>query len=325
MLADSVSRIIIFYHITVVLSRICLQGEIKKYKGKIQMKSISYFVLPNEAIELYASRTISAVDLTVYCYLHSLRREYDGVCVSRKQIAAACGLCENTATAAVNRLYNCGLILDIIIEETKEIKKYKTAVYRLKPLPSSNSGSGFCFVPRGIFTYRGISPKMFAVFFFMCMAQHLGYGKSWNSYNNIRERLGFCENQLSEVKRLVNALAEVGVVAKTVRKIKQVFIKNIYRVRGFASFDTGTKTKKKAKENRSAANRARFKTIANKKTSISKSKVIIPRFFYNVKPFQQLFFSPWGVGCEFAYNILTKKVGGKNPAYSAVRQKKRNE
>jgi len=192
-------------------------------------------VLPNEVIDLYRLREISAVDVAVYSALCSLRREYDGVRVSQKRLAFMCGIkSEKTIAASVHRLYLCGLIKNVIIETVNHWKKYKTSIYCLKPLPDS----GFFFVPRQIFRMTRITPKMFAVYFFLCCANHCEYGKSWNSYGDLCVKMGFGKGQRSEVMRLIGELVERGLLKKTVRRIKGVYVDNIYRITGFDGIST---------------------------------------------------------------------------------------
>jgi len=189
----------------------------------------SYFVMSNEVMERYRCREISAVDVAVYSALCNLRREYDGVRVSRKRLAFMCGITEKTVSASVYRLYSCGLIRNVITEVVKQVKKYKTSVYQLKPLPKS----GFFFAPRHIFLQTRITPKMFAMYLFMCRACSVEYAKSWNSYGDICDKLGFGKGQRSEVVKLIGSLVECELLKKTVRRIKGVFVDNIYRVAGF--------------------------------------------------------------------------------------------
>jgi predicted transcriptional regulator len=189
----------------------------------------SYFVLPNEVMELYRTRKISAVDVAVFAALFSLRREYDGVRVSQERLALMCGITPKTVSVSVHRLYLCGLIRNVITETQSHWKKYKTTVYWLKAL----TDSGYFFVPRVIFQHTRITPKMYAVYFFMCQSRHVEYGKSWNSYGDICRKLGFGSSQRSEVMRLIGSHVERGLIKKTVRKIKGLYVDNIYRICGF--------------------------------------------------------------------------------------------
>jgi len=194
---------------------------------KIKKKGrASYFVLPNVVMEKYRCRDISAVDVAVYSALCSLRRDYDGVRESQKRIASMCGITEKTVSASVYRLYLCGLIKNVIIERNG--MKYKTTVYHLESLPES----GYFFVPRCIFRHTDISAKMFAVYIFLCCVQHNEYEKSWNSYSDLCEKMGFNKGQRSEVIRLIGNLSERGLIKKTVRKVNGKYVDNIYRVAG---------------------------------------------------------------------------------------------
>ena len=249
----------------------------KCYSTPKRRKNLSYFILPNDVIELYRTREISAVDLTVYAALCSLRRKQDGVRISQGSLARICNIgSEKTIAASVERLHKCGLIKNIIIEIVKHRReKYETSVYQLKPLPSS----GFFFVPRHIFLYTRITPKMFAVYFFMCRSRSPEYGKSWNSYNDICERLGFGKCQRSEVVRLIGALVKLDLIKKTVRRIKEVFVDNIYRVCGLEPA---------AIEKSPAHNRGRFMKREHYENR-SFSTVIISPIGGNVKPvFEQI-------------------------------------
>jgi hypothetical protein len=96
------------------------------------------------------------------------------------------------------------------------MKKYQTSIYQLKPLPVS----GFFFAPRHILRLTFITPKMFAVYFFLCYSNHCEYGKSWNSYSDLCLKMGFGKGQRSEVIKLIGSLAELGLIKKTVRKVK---------------------------------------------------------------------------------------------------------
>ncbi|MCL1831464.1 MAG: helix-turn-helix domain-containing protein [Oscillospiraceae bacterium] len=235
---------------------------------KSRISRLSYFVMPNEVIEKYRTREISSVDVAVYAALCSLRREYDGVCICQKQIATMCGLTEKTVSKSAERLYLCGLIINIIIEEVKRKKKYKTAVYHLKPL----SDNGFFLCPRHIFLNTRITPKQFAMYFFMCRSQSPEYGKSWNSYNDICDKLGYSRGQRSEVITLIGALVELGLVRKTVRRIKKVFVDNIYRICAFEPIKH---------EKHPVTSRAQFKRYDKKGVL---STIIVPPFHRNVKP-----------------------------------------
>jgi predicted transcriptional regulator len=188
--------------------------------------------MSNEVMERYRRREISAVDVAVYSALCSLRRELDGVRVGQKRLAIMCGITEKTVSVSVFRLYSCGLIVNVITEEVKHWKKYRTSIYQLKSLPES----GYFFVPRCIFCHTGVSAKMFAMYIFMCKSRHFEYEKSWNSYNDICVKLGFGKGQRSEVMRLISGLVKCGLLKKTVRRVKGVFVDNIYRVAGFSEF-----------------------------------------------------------------------------------------
>jgi hypothetical protein len=65
--------------------------------------------MPNEVIELYRNRVVSAVDVAVYAALCSLRRDYDGVRLSQRKIAIICNINPKTVAASVQRLYSCRL------------------------------------------------------------------------------------------------------------------------------------------------------------------------------------------------------------------------
>jgi predicted transcriptional regulator len=181
-------------------------------------------------MERYRRREISAVDVAVYSALCSLRREFDGVRVGQKRLAIMCGITEKTVSASVFRLYSCGLTKNVIIERNG--MKYKTTVYHLQSLP----GSGYFFVPRCIFRYTGVSAKMFVMYIFMCKSRHFEYEKSWNSYSDLCEKMGFNKGQRSEVVRLIGGLVKCELLKKTVRRIKGVFVDNIYRIAGFNEF-----------------------------------------------------------------------------------------
>jgi hypothetical protein len=116
--------------------------------------------MPNEVIDLYRSRTISAIDVAVYAALCSLRRDYDGVRLNQRKIALMCNISPKTVAASVQRLYSCGLIVNVITPIVKQMKKYQTSIYQLKPLPDS----GFFFAPRHILWLTHITPKMFTVY-----------------------------------------------------------------------------------------------------------------------------------------------------------------
>jgi len=235
----------------------------------------SYLVLPDELIELYRARQISAVDVKVYAYLCSLRTKYNGVRVSQKRIALMCGITEKTVSQSVWRLYESGLIRNVIIEVVKRKIKYKTSIYELKPLPSR----GFFFCLRKIFNF-GLNFKMFAVYLFLCSAHSFEYGKSWNSYNDILFQLGFNKGQRSELVALIGGLAKLGLVRKTVRQIKRTFVDNIYRVTGF---DEVVKKKSRHEEKRPAVNGTlNLKTTSSIKSL--KTKFIIPQESASVKP-----------------------------------------
>jgi len=246
----------------------------------------SYFVMPDEVIEKYSSREISAVDVKIYAALCSLRRGRDSVCVTQKRLALMCGISEKTTGVSVQRLYNSGLIPQIVTYSSGRAKpKYKkeTYIYILKPLPKS----GFFFCPRNVFYCYNLSSKMFSVYVFMCKSQSLEYEKSWNSYNDICAKLGFGKCQRSEVMKLINALVALGLIKKTVRRIKKVFVDNIYRVVGFAEITAQT-SKIIQKETRPAVNGTHF-TQWNFKgyEKALNSTLIIPPFRENVKPFYQ--------------------------------------
>ena len=200
----------------------------------------SYFVLPNEALAFYKSRKILASDLRVFAYLSSLRCKSNTVKVTQQRIAENCGLTTKTVASCVDRLYVAGLIEDVITEEVRQKKKYKTSVYILKPL----SNSGFFLCPRTLFTHE-MPHKAFAVMLLMYRANSPILGKSWNSYNDICERLGFGENQRSEIVAIIKSLVNMGLLKKTVRKVKKVFVDNIYRVADLMK----SMVEKKTKEN----------------------------------------------------------------------------
>jgi len=217
-----------------------------------------------------------------------------------------CGVSEKTVSVSAYRLYQAGLIVSVVTETVKRKIKYKTSVYILKPLPKS----GFFFVPRRIFRHTRVTAKMFAVYCFMCRALSAEYGKSWNSYNDICAKLGFGKNQRSEVVKLIGELVEIGLIKKTVRRIKKVFADNIYRVVGYAEAVT---EKPKQKEKRPDSNGTQSLYTNGKPLST----VIISPLRENVKPFyrqlnifclkscepRQSRCSRFGVGCDFTDNI----------------------
>jgi predicted transcriptional regulator len=237
----------------------------------------SYFALPNEVIEKYRTREISAVDVTLFAALCSLRRYYNGVRASQRTIAVMCGNTKKTVAASVYRLYLAGLIADVITETVKHRKKYKMSIYVLKPLPVS----GFFLVPRRIFGVS-IPPKMFAMYLFMCRARSYEYGKTWNSYNDISEKLGYGKNQRSEVVALIGGLVERGLIKKTVRRIKKVFVDNIYRI---IDFENSVIKKKRQSEKRPAdTGTLSLKNNFSKTSKVFSSSVIIPQTYDCVKP-----------------------------------------
>jgi predicted transcriptional regulator len=238
---------------------------------RMQVKK-NYFVMSDEILQLYRCREISAIDVRVYSYLCSLRIKYKGVQVSQRRIASICGITEKTVRKSVYRLFHSGLIERIIIETQKHKIKYKTSVYVLKPLPDS----GFFFCSRFIFMNQ-ISHKAFAAYLFMCDSHSFEYGKSWNSYNDVCVQLGFGKNQRSEVVALIGELVMVGLVKKTIRKIKGIFVDNIYRVGEFDNISH----KHRFKEKHPVTSRVQFKKSFEKKILTS---VIIPPFAENVKP-----------------------------------------
>lgn len=198
----------------------------------------SYFTLPNTVIEMYASREISEVDIRVYAYLSSLSMRdfngYTGVKVTQRKIAARCEITENTVSASTSRLYKAGLIKIFAVEHSSFKPKRKrhikeTYIYNLQPLPES----GFFFCPRNVFKYS-MPHKMFAVYLFLCRSHDIEYGMSWNSFNDICRKLGFGKNQRSEVVTLIDGLVELGLIKKTKRRFKKVYVDNIYRVLGLA-------------------------------------------------------------------------------------------
>jgi len=235
--------------------------------------------MPNEVIEKYRTREITAVNVAVYAALCSLRREYDGVRVSQKRLAAMCGVkSEKTVAKSVERLYNSGLIVNIITPVTDNVKKYETSIYQLKLLPDS----GFFLAPRAIFIHTQIlqtpiTPKMFAIYLFMCRACSTEYMKSWNSYNDIRENLGFCKGQKSEIMRLISRLVICGLLKKTVRQINGVFVDNIYRVTGYEEAITPCKAyKTHQKEKSPVGSRTQFKSFSHNKETHSLVGIVSP-------------------------------------------------
>jgi predicted DNA-binding transcriptional regulator len=241
----------------------------------------SYFVISNEVIEMYRCRDISAVDVTVYAVLCSFRREYDGVRVSQERIAHLSGIkSRKTISASVERLYRRGLIKNVIIETAKHWKKYKTSIYHLKQLPNS----GYFFAPRHIFMQTCINPKMFALYFFMCRARSCEYEKSWNSYNDICRRLGYGKNQRSEIVKIIGELTATGLLKKTVRRIKGVFVDNIYRVAVFIESAVSAVQKKKMRPSDTGTHLLH----KNSSTTIKKSDSVII-LSYNCKDVKPLY------------------------------------
>jgi predicted transcriptional regulator len=249
--------------------------------------------MPNEVIEKYRDREISAVDVSVYACLCSLRREYDGVRVSQRRVASFARLTEKTVSASVERLYNCGLVLNVITDVVKRRKKYQTSIYHLKPLPSS----GFFFVPRHVFNFS-LSPKMFAIYAFLCKSNSFDYHgepKSWNSYNDICDKLGFKRCQRSEVVKLIGGLAALGLIKKTVRRIKKAFVDNIYRVVGFAQIVLAAavkrfKSKRKTPPHSSGTLFSYKLNHKHRPPHLHPSVVIIPYEKPKVNTFEQIFF-----------------------------------
>jgi predicted transcriptional regulator len=191
-------------------------------------------------MEKYRTCEISAVDVAVYSALCSLRRGFDGVRLSQRKIALICNIKSvKTVAASVHRLYKIGLIRNVITPVVKKMKKYETSIYQLKPLPVS----GFFFVPKSVLQFTCVAPKMFAVYSFLCYSNHSEYVKSWNSYADLCVKMGFSRGQRSEVIKLIGSLAGLGLIKKTIRKIKGVYVDNIYRVCGiegvFSDFSVG--------------------------------------------------------------------------------------
>jgi hypothetical protein len=88
-----------------------------------------------------------------------------------------------------------------------------------------------------------MKPRDFAAYADYCHAQNYEYGKSWNSYKNLCERLGFrADHVRSKVIAIVKKLTGSGLLDKKTRKIfvgkfrnrAQIFVKNLYAVAGFA-------------------------------------------------------------------------------------------
>jgi predicted transcriptional regulator len=248
-------------------------------KKRVKLYRKSYFVMPCEAIEKYRTREISAVDLYVYAALCNLRREYDGVRVSQKRLAFMTELTPKTISVSVTRLYNSGLLTGVYtmgVDKKKPRYIKGVYVYRLKPLPVS----GYFFVPRHIFFRTNITPKMFAVYLFMCKAFDHEYEKSWNSYNDICVKLGFGKNQRSEIVKLIGELTALGLIKKKVRRIKKIFVDNIYRIIGFAEAVI-------EKEKRPVVAGTQFPYIANITASQPLPTDIVPPFRENVKHFYE--------------------------------------
>jgi len=207
----------------------------------------NYFLLSDEVLTLYQNRGISAVDAVVISYLYSARNIHTdiltgeksalyGVRVCQERIAFMCGITPKTVAASVSRLYDAGVIENVITERKKRSPKYKTSIYILKPLPVSdrNPAGSYFFVPRSAFNHD-LKPKEFVLVLDFCRQHSFEFGKSWNSYNDICERLGFNKkNQRSEVARLVAGLVNRGIVGKKVRRVKKVFVDNIYSIANYA-------------------------------------------------------------------------------------------
>jgi DNA-binding MarR family transcriptional regulator len=262
----------------------------------------SYLALPNEVIAMYRSREISAPDLRVFSALCSLRRELtgirvedgkvmygglgrqaDGVRVSQSYLAEMCGLTRKTVSASINRLADRGLIVGVCAESKSRGYKKSTNVYILKPLPKR----GFFFCPRTIFMKK-LSNKQFAVMLFMYRARSVEYNKSWNSYNDICEKLGFGASKRSEVVKPIGELVSMELVRKTVRKIKGAFVDNIYRVAGFSKEVAQNVIQHRAKENRpSRTGTTSSKDLGKRNSKNEKLNFInhsIPQINRNVNP-----------------------------------------
>ena len=267
----------------------------------------SYFALTNEVIVMYQSREISASDARVFAALCSLRRELigiridgdkvtygglgrqaDGVKISQAYLAKMCGLTRKTISKSIDRLIDRGLIVGVCSESNRKRGYLKsTNVYILKPLPKR----GFFLCPRTLFMHK-LSNKQFAVMLFMYRARSFEYEKSWNSYNDICRKLGFSENQRSEVVKIIGELVSMELIKKTVRKMKGVFVDNIYRVAGFATEVMRNVRKNHTKENRPSRKGATSPKNLVKKESHEKNYLInsiIPPLEENVNPlFMQL-------------------------------------
>ena len=253
----------------------------------------SYFAVPNEVIEKYRTREISAYDVTVYAALCSLRHQYDVVRATQELLAFKCGFTPKTVSKCVERLYDCGLIVNVLTETSNSYNSRKPKymkdvyIYQLKPLNSEKS-SGFFLVQRKMFWFT-LTAKAFVMYMFLCKSLSFEYEKTWNSYNDICDKLGFGRGQRSEVVALINVLAKFELIRKTVRKIKGVFVDNIYRVTGFEILTEKTTTTDR-NEIRPSRKGTHFTNCIFRRNQTKVSSInSIPRFQNNVKPkFEQL-------------------------------------
>jgi DNA-binding MarR family transcriptional regulator len=198
----------------------------QKVSGDCEMSS--YFVMPNDVL----LGEITPREIVILAYLYSRKTgNYDAVQVSQKVLGQVCGMDVKTVRKCVIKLVEKRFVKNVFVTKKLHSFKYEITVYELPKLPQN----GYFFVQRMIFKYK-ISPKIFTLYLFMCKSKDSTLGLSWNSYNDIKKKLGkVIKSTRYEVLCMVKTLTKCGLIKKSRKKGKTkngkwIFIDNVYRI-----------------------------------------------------------------------------------------------
>jgi predicted transcriptional regulator len=223
------------------------EKRLKRKKTAVKRRFINgekqrpnYFALTVEVLELSARGLLLENSVRVIAFLHSRKASHnEGVAISQEAIGEACGIkSPQTVRRCLDELKEHGLITwEEEFGEHPKGRYYKPIhVYGLKKVPKR----GYILIPRDVFLlmHKFTTKKDFVVYLFKLHAQWHEAGVSWNSYNDICDRIG-CKkkNQRSRVMKCIKTLTNLGLSVKTKRqasteKGKLKYIDNIYRVIG---------------------------------------------------------------------------------------------
>ena len=174
---------------------------------------------------------MTASEVVVYAYLlsiHATVKTLAGnnvVTVKQSTIAEKCNIRSlQTVRRILAILTGMGLV-EPIKRNFKRNGHRGTYEYEIMPLPTS---SGYFMVSRRVFGM--LNPRQMYVYLFLCKAESITLGRSWNSYNDISDQIHMKREM---VVKTIRELVELKLIVRMRRKAKDnphVFVDNHYQI-----------------------------------------------------------------------------------------------